>query len=134
MIGRKLDVQQEGIENPGEINSLEAMRQLFLQTDLVVAPGRCDPFPCFVIEAMNYGIPCIVSPQDGMPEIVDYGKSGIVVESLTANALAETMINLLTNPAALALFSQKARRKVATELNPQQVAQKMLEVLMATAY
>jgi glycogen synthase len=133
IIGRKLAVQQEGVENPGRIKSLEDMCQLFLQTDLVVAPGRCDPFPSFVIEAMNYGIPCVVSGNDGMPEIVDHGINGIVVQPATPELLAQEMIDLLSNLSSLTAMSGKARQKVVEKLNRRKIAEMIMHVLGNTS-
>jgi glycogen synthase len=129
VIGKKLSTPMAGVENPGPIGSLEEMRQLLLGTDLVVAPGRCDPFPSFVIEAMNYGVPCLVSGQDGMPEIVDHGINGLVVDPLTPERIAETIIHLLKDQPALAALSRQARQKVKTELNYRCVAAKILDIM-----
>jgi glycogen synthase len=54
------------------------MRELFLSSDLVLAPSRCDPFPTFLIEAMNFGLPCVASDVDGLPEIVEHEVTGLV--------------------------------------------------------
>lgn len=128
VIGRKLLQQQAGVENPGEI-SPEALKELFLTSDLVVAPAYCDPFPRFVMEAMNYGVPCIVSNQDGMPEIVDHQLNGIVLDQPNPGSLAVTMIDLLSNPAQLQLMSQAARHKIRTQLNWDTVADTIVRVL-----
>jgi glycosyltransferase involved in cell wall biosynthesis len=130
IIGRKLAIAQDGVENPGRIGSVEEMRQLFLQTDLVVAPGRCDPFPSFVIEAMNYGVPCIVSDNDGMPEIVDHGMNGVVVKPLTPDNLAREILHLLSNISKLTMMSKKAREKVFEKLNRTKVAENMVQSLI----
>ncbi|MBD1847509.1 glycosyltransferase family 4 protein [Cyanobacteria bacterium FACHB-63] len=128
VIGRKLLQQQAGVENPGEV-SREALKELFLSSDLVAAPAYCDPFPRFVMEAMNYGVPCIVSNRDGMPEIVDHQRNGIVLDELTPSALATTMINLLSHPAQLDSMSQAARHKIRTQLNWDAVADTIVRVL-----
>lgn len=129
MIGKKLGKTIAGVENPGRIASLEDMRQLFLETDLLLAPGRCDPFPSFVIEAMNYGVPCIVSGNDGMPEIVDHGLNGLVVDPLTPELLAEKIIHLMGDIPALTAMSEQARQKVETDLNRHSVAQKIMQTI-----
>jgi glycogen synthase len=131
IIGRKLNLHREGVDNPGRIGSLEDMRQLFLQTDLVVAPGRCDPFPSFVIEAMNYGVPCIVSGKDGMPEIVDDGMTGLVIDPTTPDTLAAELIRLLSDRPTLERMSQNARKKAAEQLNCDHVAQKIMQSLLS---
>jgi len=131
IIGKNAKNLPNGAENRGRIASLEAMRQLFLETDLVLASARCDPFPSFVIEAMNYGVPCIVSSNDGMPEIVDDGINGLVVDPLTAELLAEKIINLLGDRAKLNSMSALSRQKVKTQLNCQAIAKKIMQALSA---
>lgn len=129
ILGKKLHLVEDGIENPGKISSRSEMRNLLLKTDLVVAPSYCDPFPVFLIEAMNYGVPCIVSDKDGMPEIVEHEENGIVVSQLTSDILADSIISMLRNPTRLKIMSQKARNKVQTKLTSFQVAKNILEAL-----
>lgn len=129
VIGKKLTAPEVGVSNPGKVESLEEMRQLFLETDLVLAPGRCDPFPSFLMEAMNYGVPCIVSGNDGMPEIVDRGINGVVVDPPTPELIAEKAIALLCDIPKLTSMSQQARQKVKLQLNCNSVAEKIMQVL-----
>ncbi|MBW4417629.1 MAG: glycosyltransferase family 4 protein [Myxacorys californica WJT36-NPBG1] len=117
IIGKKLPIEEAGINNLGYIASRSEISDLFLGTDLVVAPAYCDPFPTFLMEAMNYGVPCVVSNRDGMPEIVDHKVDGIVINQPTAALLADNMIHLLTNPSVLVAMSQAARLKVKTKLS-----------------
>jgi len=129
IIGTKLPITQSGIQTFEYISSRSKMEQLFLQSDLVVAPARCDPFQCFLVEAMNYGIPCIVSDQDGMPEIVDHGINGIVLPQPTPDWLATWMIDLLSNPTKLTTLSQNARDKVKHQLNWNSIAKSVSQTL-----
>lgn len=129
VIGKKLGLQGDGIDNPGKISSRSELRNLLLKTDLVVAPAYCDPFPVFLMEAMNYGVPCIVSEQDGMPEIVEHESDGIVINQPTAALLAERIINLVNNPAKLKVMSQKAQDKARIQFNGDRVAQNILQTL-----
>jgi len=124
VIGRKLLTQHSGVENPGHVSPTE-LKALMLNTDLVLAPAYSDPFPRFVMEAMNYGVPCVVSNQDGMPEIVDYGASGVVVDQPTARSLADTVVHLLNHPDRLTQLSQAAQTKIKTHLNWDTVARKI---------
>lgn len=128
VIGRKLLTQPDGVENPGHISPLE-LKGLFLSTDLVLAPAECDPFPRFVMEAMNYGVPCVVSNRDGMPEIVDHKINGVVIDELTPHRLADTLIKLLSDPNQLAAMSEAAQHKIRTQLNWNVVAHKIMQTL-----
>jgi glycosyltransferase involved in cell wall biosynthesis len=117
ILGKSRHPSVAGVQSTGYISSPEKLERVFLDSDVVVAPGYCDPFPSFLIEAMNYGVPCIVSPRDGMPEIVDHGRTGLVLPELNARVLAEGMKRLLSDPTALQAMSDAARERVRTRLN-----------------
>ncbi len=130
IVGKKIrKVDLEGVENIGKVSSRSQMQNLFLESDLVLAPAYCDPFPIFVMEAMSYGVPCIVSDRDGMPEIVDREVNGLVIDQITPNVLANSISTLLKNPDRLASMSQAARQKVKAKFNWNTIAKKIVEVL-----
>lgn len=128
VIGAKLAEVPPGVINPGAVDA-DTLRHLFLSSDLVVAPGRCDPFPTFLMEAMNYGVPCIVSAQDGMPEIVDDGLNGRVLAQPNPDNLARELVALLRQPTQLRALSHQARHKINTQLNWPQIAQTIAQVM-----
>ncbi|ARV62586.1 hypothetical protein BZZ01_31670 [Nostocales cyanobacterium HT-58-2] len=87
------------------------------KTDLVLAPGVCDPFPTFLMEAMNYGVPCVVSANDGMSEIVEHGKTELVIPQPNPDLLASKITYLLKDSSALIAMPQNVRHKIKTQLN-----------------
>jgi glycosyltransferase involved in cell wall biosynthesis len=131
IIGKAIETEIEGIENPGNIASFSDLEKIFLSTDLVVAPARCEPFGVFIVEAMNYGVPCIVStnPWNGIPEFLDHGVDSIIIDELDPKQLAVHMIDLLSDPNKLEMMSQAARLKVQTQLNWQHIAKNILSIL-----
>lgn len=129
IIGKKIHTRQPGVINPGKLSSAAEMQQLFLSSDLVVAPSRCDPFPAFLLEALNYGVPCIVPNQDGMPELISDRHDGIVVDPMTPDHLANQIIQLLPDTSRLGAMSTKAREKIAHKFNWKAIAHKMLQQL-----
>ncbi len=84
IVGMSSEIADPGVVNHGYVSSPEKMRELFLSSDLVLAPARCDPFPTFLIEAMNFGVPCVTSDADGMPEIVAHQLTGLVISEVSA--------------------------------------------------
>lgn len=123
-------VRRAGVEERGRV-TLDAMRDLYLTSDLVLAPSLRDPFPGVVIEAMAHGTPAIVRDRDGMPEIVTDGIDGLVVRDADANAerLARLVRELLDDDARLRRLAEAARATVATRLNWDAVARHMLPFL-----
>lgn len=130
IVGKQLGLTtNNGVENLGKISSRLEMQNLFLKTDLVVAPAYCEPYGLFLVEAMNYGVPCVVSASGGMPEIVDNEINGIVIEQPQPDVIAKKIISLLNNISLLKSMSQMARAKVKTKLNSERVAQNILRAL-----
>lgn len=130
IVGDILPINQDGVSSLGFVSSSVEMRNIFLATDLVVSPARCEPLGLFLIESMNHGIPCIVSNQDGMPEIIEHEVNGIVISNPTVDTLAEQIIYLLTNKDILEKMSMNARHKVATQLNWNVIAKKLTDTLL----
>ena len=74
---------------------------------------------------MNYGIPCIVSKQDGMPEIIEHKANGIVIEQPNSDQIAKEIIDLLSDNHKLKRMSNKARDKIMNIFNWYQVSKKI---------
>ncbi len=129
VIGAKLPIEEDGVEILGHVQSRENLQQLLLRTDLLAAPARCDPFPVLPMEAMNFGVPCIVSACDGNPDIVDDSVNGVVLPDPTVEQLVEKMIDLLRTPEKLMAMSKQAQYKIKTKLNWNSVAQTITHTL-----
>lgn len=131
VIGKNINSSIPGIRSLGAITSKAELEKLFLASDLVVAPARCEPFGIFNIEAMNYGVPCILAPGDGngMPDFLDHEVDGILLKQLDTEELAQQMIRLLTNPAQLQALSDAARQKVKTQLTSTSVMNQIVQKL-----
>jgi glycogen synthase len=127
VVGKALGLDGDGIENPGPITSPREMERRFLEADVVVAPARCDPYPGFLIEAMNYGVPCVTSAVDGMPDIVTHERSGLVLENCEPAELADALHSLLQAPERLRQMSAFARARVKQDLNWETIATRIAE-------
>jgi len=129
IVGMSSKISDPGVENYGYVSSPDAMRELFLSSDLVLAPARCDPFPVFDIEAMNLGVPCITSDVDGIPDIVTHEVTGIVISNVSAERLAAEAIRLLNDPKKLAAMSQKAKESAGQRFASAHVARTVGEAI-----
>ena len=125
IVGINEGPQADGVEYVGLVNGADKMKQLFLRSDLVVAPARCEPYGSFLVEAMNFGTPCVVSRNGGMSDIVDNNRTGVVLDHNTPQALAAAVNTLLSQPHTLRAYSDAGRAKVAGELNWSAIAAKI---------
>ena len=84
--------------------------RLYEEATLFAMPSRFEPFGIVFLEAMAYGLPCIAADTCAMPEIVEHGRTGLVVPPGDADALAEALIEATADPARLAGMSAAARQ------------------------
>jgi glycosyltransferase involved in cell wall biosynthesis len=80
------------------------------------------------LEAMACGIPVIGTRSGGTPEIVDHGRTGLLVENNTPLELASVMRQLLNDPDERLRMGGRARELVASRYSWRQFAIQYLEV------
>jgi len=129
IVGGNLYIHEDDVYNPGYISSSSEMQNLFLNTNLVVSPARCEPLGLFLIEAMNYGVPCIVTDQDGMPDIIKHGYNGLVVSRRDPNYLSSQIVELLSKPATLKQMAMNAKSLVKFQFNWSIISKKISKTL-----
>jgi glycosyltransferase involved in cell wall biosynthesis len=122
VIGTDRIITHPGVTSLGYVSVREQVQKLFLSSDLVIAPARCDPFAAFVIEAMNYGVPAIVTKCSGISEVIDNGENGVVIGTLNPSDIAAEAIRLLSSPAELDRISNGGKRLVRERLNWDSIA------------
>ena len=99
----------------------------------VVAPnGQSDGIPNVLMEAMATGLPVISTRISGIPELVENGVSGSLVEPGDAVALAFAIEGLLQDPQRREVYAQAGRRKVERDFDVR-IEAKRLHGLFAKA-
>ncbi len=91
----------------------------FLQhVDVVAVPsiptssGRREGLPVVLMEAMASGVPVVASNISGIPELVEDGRSGLLVPPRDPQALADAFNCLRTDPALRQRLGQAGRERV----------------------
>jgi glycosyltransferase involved in cell wall biosynthesis len=86
--------------------------------DVVLVPSVYpDPFPSAVLEAMAVGRPVIASRIGGIPEAVVDGRTGILVDPGSSEALAEAMGKLMDEPDTRDLMGENGLRRLRSEFS-----------------
>jgi glycosyltransferase involved in cell wall biosynthesis len=59
-----------------------------------------------MLEAMASGLPVFATEHGGIPEAIEHGKSGILVQESDHDALASALLEAVANPEALAALAR----------------------------
>jgi len=91
--------------------------QLLRGFDVFVLPSLSEGFPNTLVEAMATGLPCIASELACIPEIIEHGRSGLLVKPGDPAALAEALDGLLARPSLRRSLGRAARQQVLDEFD-----------------
>jgi glycosyltransferase involved in cell wall biosynthesis len=93
------------------------------QADTVVLPtaptasGKCEGIPNVLKEAMACGLPVIASSVGGVPELVDDGRTGILVPPRNAADLADALQRLSEDEAVRRQLGRAGRERIVRDFN-----------------
>jgi len=79
---------------------------------IVADNGDRDALPTVLLEALALGLPVVSTRVTGIPEIVEDGKEGLLVEEKDQSALSQAIVRLLDNPGLRENFSKNGVLKV----------------------
>jgi len=91
--------------------------------DIAVLPSEAEGLPNAVLEYMAAGLPTVASRVGGNAEIVQDGKTGLLVPPQDSYALAEALLRLLRNPDFAAGMGMKGRECVAAHFSFQRMVE-----------
>lgn len=102
------------------------------RAEVIVVPSFGEGFGLVALEAMERGRPVIASAVGGLPEIVDDGRTGLLVAPGDAAALADAIVALADKP-ALAASLGAAGRVRALDAFSQERCTERIEALYGAA-
>jgi len=90
----------------------EALREMYADADVLVAPSLAEGHPLAPVEALACGTPVVGSDIPGLNETVTDGANGLLVPPGDAASLAEALCRVLGDEALLDRLSRAARPSV----------------------
>lgn len=85
--------------------------ELLATASCLVLSSDYEGCPLSVLEAMAAGVPVVATRVGGVPELVDDGRTGLLVDPGRPEALADALVRLLSNPEEAAELGVAAREE-----------------------
>lgn len=91
--------------------------ELYLNSDIYVLPARQATSPTQLATALAAGLPVIASKVDGLTELIQDGKNGLLVEPGDEQSLEKAIWQLVEDPTLRNQLGQAARALAETEFD-----------------
>lgn len=107
---------------------LADVRPILHASDIVTLPSEDEPLSRAVLEAMALGLPVLVSDSGGTKEVIEAGRTGIVVRHGDVSSLRAALLQLATSPETAEAMGIAAAAEVSTSLTSARCAERTTEI------
>lgn len=110
----------------------ENVEPVLARLDLLVVPSApLDATPRVILEGFAAGVPVLAFASGGIPEIVEDGVTGFLVNDPSPHALALAVRGLAEEPQRLRAVVERARAKAANEFSLERYREQMMDAMKA---
>jgi glycosyltransferase involved in cell wall biosynthesis len=104
----------------------DELQRLYRESTLLVQPMLNDPWGQVYLEAMVSRTPVMGLARNGLPELVDGGRHGFLVDRADPESLAEAILSALSDPHRLESMAERAQAYVVATHSWDRVAERIL--------
>lgn len=126
-----------GISNkvtfPGFVR-YDEVPQLFVDADLLLMPsvvhssGDRDGIPTVIMEALMHRVPVIATDVSGISEVIEDGKTGLLIREKDPDAIAGAVRHMVTNRDRALSMAEAGRERVLNQFDPQSNHRRVLDL------
>ncbi len=111
-----------------EVRTVLAGADVLVTPSVPSADGRREGLPVVILEAMATGVPVVASQLSGIPEAVQDGRTGLLVEPGDAAGLADALERLALDPSLASDLSDRAAVLAAEEFDGDRSAHRLVDL------
>jgi glycosyltransferase involved in cell wall biosynthesis len=89
-----------------------ALQDLYEGSHVFVLPSRSEGLPMALLEAMAFRLPVVATRVGGIPDVVEDGKSGLLIQPARTGELADALRRLASDPRLREQLGEQARAAV----------------------
>lgn len=88
--------------------------RLLQEADIYVLPSYNEGLPVSILEAMSWGVPVISTRVGGIPELINQGQDGLLIDAGDCEGLAKAILQLAESASVRRAMGATARNRVVT--------------------
>jgi glycosyltransferase involved in cell wall biosynthesis len=131
-LGLATTVQLHGAQPQEKVRELLYRATVFVLPCVVSSTGDQDGIPVALMEAMAAGVPVLSTRVSGIPELIETGVSGLLVDPGDSSELASALASLLSQPELRRTLAHGARRRIEEEFSLVMNARRLLTEIQST--
>lgn len=110
------------------VGSQDDVIDWYAAADVMVLPSLSEGFPFAVLEALAMFCPVVATAVNGVPEIIEDGKTGVLAPPQNAPALETAVRKVLRDPAWAARMAMAGQKEVCARFTAGKMAQDTVKV------
>lgn len=118
-----------GPQSRDRVSDVLARADVMVLPSIVTSYGKKEGVPVALMEALAVELPVIATSISGIPELLEDGRTGLLVPQRDARALADALVRIYENPALARRLGKAGREKVLREFNLHQNVAALGELL-----
>ena len=103
--------------------------QILTEIDLIIVASIFEGIPLALLEVMNMGIPVVSTNVGGIPDVIQHGHNGLLVESGDADAIFRSAMRLLSDEELYKKISANSKISMKEEFDYTESVLKYVKVL-----
>jgi glycosyltransferase involved in cell wall biosynthesis len=102
--------------------------RLYQAADIFAFSTFYENLPFAVLEALSTGLPVVTTNVGGIPEMIESGRNGFLVEPFNSRELADRILYYLEHPAAASEMALLARKTIENQFDWRLIVKKVVKV------
>lgn len=118
-----------GKQTPAQIMKHLSASLAFVQHSVTAKSGDSEGTPVAILEASAAGLPVIATRHAGIPDVIEHGKTGFLVEELDVESMADYMRQLCENPEKARLMGQQGSQNIQLNFSLEKHLNTLTEII-----
>jgi glycosyltransferase involved in cell wall biosynthesis len=101
--------------------------------DLFVLPSHLEGLCTSLMDALYMQVPIVATTAGGIPEVIDNGRTGLLVPPKDPNALTEAVVKLMKDEDKKTVFAKRGKKKVSEKFTASKMVEGVEKVYLSIA-